>query len=103
MTWIYTIGKIIALLGPSVCFFVVVLKFQVIQTSLKKHNFDLPYRRNFKYFTLFYRYQNLIKSLPQGDKKEKELKKLRSLEYSIILIPVLLVLGLLMMVIGRSI
>lgn len=103
MTWIYTIGKIIALLGPSVCFFVVVLKFQVIQTSLKKHNFDLPYRRNFKYFTLFYRYQNMIKSLTYQDEKQKGLKHLRSLEQAMVLMPTLLVLGLLMMVIGRSI
>lgn len=103
MTWIYTIGKIIALLGPSVCFFVVVLKFQVIQTSLKKHNFELPYRRNFKYFTLFYRYQKLIKSLTYQDEKQKGLKHLRSLEQAMVLMPTLLVLGLLMMVIGRSI
>lgn len=97
-----TIGSVVAIGGMIICFGILMYCFISMDQVLKEKNTILPINNLYSLFIITRDFKNYINSTSDQDEKERLLKKLVLTKRTLIITPVVLVIGLLIMVVGKS-
>lgn len=85
-----------------ICFGILMYCFISMDQTLKEKNTILPINNLYKLFIITRDFKNHINSTSDKKEKERLIKKLVLTKRTLIITPIILVLGLLIMVVGKS-
>lgn len=97
-----TIGFVFVVAGMIICFGILMYCFISMDQVLKEKNTILPINNLYRLFIITRDFKNHINSTSDKKEKERLIKKLVLTKRTLIITPVVLVIGLLIMVVGKS-
>ena len=99
---IMTIGAILACGGVFLCVCILVYCILKMESDLKNYTIEIPALHFYKPFIVYREYLRFVKSTSDGPQKRTLNKKIVLVKRMVLLAPFILLMGLLVMVIGKG-